>query len=152
MSKTISKNRSHRAGHTKDEGDGFASSLQRTIRALLLTMGLSLVLLLLMSLIAYFYTDPLILITPLALITSALTAFLGGFINLRFHKSGALVNGLIMGCLLELLMLPASLFFKEFSSGYSPVLSVLLHVGFMLLSVSGAFVSISIHPKKKRRK
>ena len=123
-------------------------------KSLLCSLAIAMALLLVAALIAYFLEDPKIAILPLGLLCSALTAFLGGFLAIRIHRQGALICGFCNGALLSLLMLLASLFFRTEASGYSALLSALLHVGFLLLSVGGAFAGLPRqgHKQKRRRR
>ena len=121
-------------------------------KSFLCSLAIAPALLLVASLVAYFLEDPKIAIPPLGLLCSALTAFLGGLLAIRIHRRGALVCGFCNGALLSLVMLLASLFFRTEASGYSALLSALLHVGFLLLSVGGAFAGLPRQGQKARRR
>ena len=111
------------------------------------TVGIGFAMTVVASLIAYFSADPNTMIQPLAWGASALTALMGGFLTVRFHKHSALICGLFSGGALTCIMILASLFLKSYASGYSVLMSTLLHTGFILLSISGAFLGLK-KPKK----
>lgn len=123
--------------------------LRDSLKALLLTVGLGALLLLVGALALSFSADPLSLIPPTGLLLCALTAFFGGGIAMRIHRTGALLCGLENGAGLLLLMLPLSLLFRGEASGYSALISCLLHVALLLLSVGGAFL-LRQRPKRRR--
>lgn len=115
-----------------------------------MTLGVGLVLIVSASLIAYFMPDPNALIAPLGLAAAGLTAFLGGVIAVRIHGGGALLSGLFNGVLLMAVMMLLSLCFVRNSSGYSAGVSCLLHAGFLMLSVAGAYLGNRRKTRKKR--
>ena len=121
--------------------------LQDSLKALLLTVGLGALLLLLVALALSFIEDPLARIPAAGLLLAAVTAFFGGGIAVRIHRTGALLCGLGNGAGLLLLMLPLSLLFRSEASGYSSLVSCLLHAALLLLSVGGAFF---LRPRPKR--
>ena len=121
------------------------------LKSLGITLLTALVLLLLASLAAYFSPDPAKMVQPLALLSSLLTALVGGFAAVRIHGHSALLCGLCNGMLFLALMLPTSLFFTPFASGYSALISCLLHVAFLLLSMLGGYLGLKKgKPKKKK--
>ena len=121
-------------------------------KSVLITFAAGALLLLLASLVAYFYKDPDALIAPLALMASALTALIGGFAAVRIHGHAALFCGLCNGCASMALMILASLFLKAYASGYSPGIALLFHLLFLLLSVAGAYLGLQrARPKSKKR-
>ncbi len=133
-------------------GEASLTSLGKDIgKSLLITIGTALLLLTVASLVAYFQKDPDSLIRPLALLSSGLTAMIGGFAAVRIHKRSALICGLLNGSALTLLMLLLSLAFRPFASGYSGAVSFLLHTAFLLLSVAGAFLGLQRTPKQKHK-
>ena len=120
------------------------------LKSLGMTLGVGLLLIVSASLIAYFMPDPNALIMPLGLSAAGLTAFLGGVIAVRIHGGGALLSGLLNGCLLMIVMLLLSLCFVRNSSGYTAGVSCLLHAGFLMLSVAGAYLGNRRKTRKKR--
>ena len=129
--------------------------IKHTAKSFFITLGIGTLLSLISSLIAYFYADPHQLIPPLALLSSALTAFWGGWVAVRLHGHSALLCGTLNGALFTLLMILFSLFFRSYASGYAAWQSCFLHVGFFLLSIAGAYVGLhkkAGSPKKIRRR
>ena len=122
--------------------DSPASFVRHVGKSLLLSAAVTLTLALIASLAAYFSPDPDSLTRPLGIACAALTAFFGGVIAVRIHGHSALLCGLCNGSALMLFMILASLFFRPYASAYAAWLSCLLHVGFLLLSVAGAFLGM----------
>ncbi len=125
---------------------------KQLLRATLISLAIGLVLLIGLSLAAYFYADPDALVRPLGLVAAGLTAMVGGFATVRIHGDSALICGLLIGSILTALMMLASLFCTALSSEYSVGISALLHLGFMLLSVVGAYIGLKKTQKKKKHK
>ena len=127
--------------------DSFALWVRHLLKSLLLTLGIGIASTLICSLGAYFYPDPNRLTLPLGLAASGLTAFLGGMITSRIHRHSALLCGLLSGSLFNALMMLLSLCFASEAQGYTALISALLHAGFLLLSVAGAYLGL---PKSKK--
>ena len=140
-----SKNRAH----AQPEEDSLVLWVRHLGKSLLITLITGTALLLIGSLIVYFTPDPDTFIRPMAMFAAALTALIGGFATLRIHGHAALMCGLLNGSLTTVLMILVSLFFKEYSSGYSAGISCLLHTTFLLLSVAGAYLGLKRKPKKR---
>ena len=132
----------HRSKKSAPESTSPASFARHIGKSLFLCVAFAAVLSLVSSLAAYFSPDPDRLTQPLGIAVSALTAFFGGVIAIRIHGRSALLCGLCNGSALMLLMILTSLFFRTYASAYSSLVSALLHVGFLLLSVAGAFVGM----------
>ena len=150
MSNTKRANNAHHDGKTatphfmKDIG-----------KSLLISTLIALALNLIASLALYFTPNPAPLTRPAGLVTSALTALLGGIIAVRIHRHAALLCGLANGCAMLALILTASLFFKPFAAGYSVPSALGLHLAFLGLSLVGALMGIrqrSAHPVKRRKR
>ena len=141
------KQGAHSAKHLpKGSPDAGDALLPHILKGLLITAGVGGLLIVTASLIACFDADPQRLTAPLGLAASALTALAGGWITVRIHKRSALLCGLCNAALLSALMLLLSLLMIDRASGYPGWLSCLLHLGFALLSVLGAFLGL---PSKK---
>lgn len=125
---------------------------QNISKAVLITVGVGLLMVLSMALIAYFCPDPDSMTRPLGLAASALTALVGGFTAVRLHGHNALVCGLLSGSALTVLLLLISLFFTTYASGYSAGISCLLHTAFVLFSVAGAYLGLPRASKTKSKK
>ena len=125
--------------------------LQGLGKSLLITVAIGAALTLTASLVAYFYVDPDLLIRPLALLASALTALLGGFTAAKINRESALLCGFLNGGAFTCLAILLSLFFKAYASGYAAWISAILHAAFLLLSVLGACLGQKKAPKKRRR-
>ena len=121
-------------------------------KSLLLTLLIGMGTVLCMSLVAYFYSDPDVLIRPLSLTAAGITAFFGGFCAIRIHGHSALFCGICNGVVFMSGMILLSLFFPTYASGYNAAVSCLLHIGFLALSVCGAFIGFRRSPRKKKRR
>jgi len=126
----------HKSSHTA-ENQGALFSME-TLRAFLITLAIGAGSILLLSLAAYFYPDPDRIIHPLAYFAVALTSFLGGVVAKKRTGGAPALCGLINGMLLMGLMILLSFFFLSESSGYSALMSTLLHAAILILSVLGA--------------
>lgn len=124
---------------------------QNLLKSLLITFAAGAVLTVAGSLVAYFSADPNVLILPLSLVAAALTALVGGFAAARINGSAAMLSGLINGTAMMAIMILASLFFKHDTSGYSAIVSLLLHAAFLLLSAIGGLLGQK-RAKPRRRK
>ena len=149
-SKIAKRPPNQRAGATVE--DTPALWFKHLCKSFLMTLAFGFVILLVLSLAAYFYNDPNTLILPLALVGAGFTALLGGVATVRIHGHSALVCGLLNGCLLLGLMLILSLFFKGQGAGYSTGIACLLHACVPLLSVVGAYLGLQRPSKKRKRK
>lgn len=128
------------------------SSLPRDLcKSVLLTLAMGAILIFVTSLLLSFTADPLRWAAPLGVAVSAVTAFLGGVAAIRLHGQSALLCGLCNGSICLVLLLLMSLGFREYTSQSSPVLSLLLHLGFPLVSVAGAYAGRP-SPKRPRKK
>lgn len=125
---------------------------KQTFTAFLITLAIGAGLILMLSLGAYFHPDPDSIIRPLALVAAALTAFFGGFTAGKLRGGAPAVCGLINGILLTALMLLLSLCFRAHSSGYSPLVSTLIHAAVPVLSFVGALLGTKKTSKNIRRR
>ena len=155
MNKTSKKYKHSR--EQKSDSSESARFFKSTLGTFLLTLAVAGGLLLLASLILTFLPDPLSATLPAGLLTTALTAFVGGYFATRIYHLQALSAGLINGILLTLLSLLFSLFFTKnadsYATGYSAAVSAILHAGVVGLSIGGAFLGARERtPNKKKRK
>ncbi len=127
------------SGGTPTSGAVFS---KETLRAFLITLAIGGGTVLVASLGAYFHPDPDSIIHPLAYVAAALTAFFGGFTAGKLHGSAPAICGLVNGILLTATMLLLSFFFLSESSGYSALVSTLLHTAIPVLSVLGAVAGV----------
>lgn len=141
-----------RSAHSAPEEETPALWAKHLGKSLLATFCFGVVFTLAGALCAYFYPDPDRLIMPLSLCASALTALCGGFVTVKIHGHSALLCGLLNGTLFTVLMLAASLFFRTHASGYSAGISCLLHTGFLLCSVAGAYLGLKKRKKKTKKR
>lgn len=146
-----SKNRSHlptrhtpsqRKSPSKAASSSHTVFSRETLRAFLITLAIGGGLILVMSLGAYFHPDPDSIIHPLAYVAAALTAFFGGFTAGKLRGNAPAICGLVNGILLTATMLLLSFFFLSESSGYSALVSTLLHTAIPVLSVLGAIAGV----------
>ncbi len=140
-------------GETSAEGT-FSSALMAALFALPVTAVIGLVLLLIVTAVAYSHPDPDCLSTPLALGAVGLTSLLGGLVAARRGRSRGLFCGLLSGLLFTLLLLGLSLFFgdearTQLSSGFSAPMTWGLHIGVVLLELLGA--KIGGHRPEKQK-
>ena len=126
-------------GDTSSSGSILSSD---TLRAYLYTIAIGLGSILILSLGVYFHSDPGTLVRPLGCVASALTAFFGGFIAGKLHGGAPAICGLVNGILLTCTMLLLSFFFLSESSGYSPLISTVLHTAVPVLSFLGALAGV----------
>lgn len=159
------KNRARalRAGNyntsTEDES-GLKVAFMAGLFALPVSLGIGLALLLAMSLAAYSNSDPDKLISPLGISALILTSVLCGFISARRGGRAIALCGLMGGGLFSALLFVLSWLFSDesrasLSLGASNGVSLLLHIGVILLALVGAILSDAIKsssPKKKRRR
>ena len=139
----------HTYGKTQPTEESFGLWVRHLFKSFMISCGLGFGLILTVSLIAYFTSDPNKLTRPLGIFTSAITALIGGFAMTRQHRHSVLLCGMLVGCLNMAFMLLCSLFFRSNAAGYSSWVSVLLHVGFLLCSIAGAY--LGARPKKRKR-
>lgn len=143
----------HAAQHTQETQDSPWLLAKHTGKSLLITLGISIALLLALSLAAYFYSDPDQLIRPLGLGGAALASLIGGIVAVRIHGHSALICGLLNGCGFTVVLLLLSFFFKAHASGYSAGIACLLHAAILLFSVAGAFLGLRrSHTQKSKRR
>ena len=146
-----SPRRSSQGNTTTKSGAVFS---RNTLRAYLYTLAIGFGSILILSLGVYFYSDPGTLVRPLGYVASALTAFFGGFIAGKLHGGAPAICGLVNGILLACTMLLLSFFFLSESSGYSPLISTVLHTAVPVLSFLGALAGVkqkSPATSKRRR-
>ena len=120
----------------------FTKALMSALFALPITAIIGLLLLLIVTAVAYGSPDPDALTTPLALGTLGLTSLLGGLVAARRGVTQPILCGLLSGLLFTLLLLGVSLFFgdeakTQLSLGISSPVVWVLHGGVVLLSVLG---------------
>lgn len=125
---------------------------KNTFRAFLITLAIGGGLILVASLGAYFHPDPDSIIHPLAYVVAVLTAFFGGFTAGKLRGNAPAICGLVNGILLTCVMILLSFCFLSESSGYSALVSTLLHTAVPVLSVLGAMVGTRKKQKTYTRK
>ncbi|MBQ8433068.1 MAG: TIGR04086 family membrane protein [Clostridia bacterium] len=145
-------NARQKASQKTPTGGMSGAFLPHILKSAGITVLLGLFLLLIGTLIAYFTADPAQWAAPLGWFASALTAFFGGWIAVRIHKSSALLCGLCNGLLMVALFFLCSLFGEYCPPVHSTTVSLLLRAGFLLLSILGAIVGRNLHPPQKKRR
>ena len=120
-------------------------------KAILIALATGAFFLLLGTTIAYFTPNPTNWTSLFGLSCVALAAWVCGFAARKLHKEAALLCGLYAGSALLLLLLLGSLFMGAHTSGYSALLSCVLHVGVLLCSVIGAYCGNRTKKKRKKR-
>ena len=157
------KNRARfeRAGnYTASDESGLKVAFMAGLFALPVSLGIGLALLLALSFAAYSNSDPNSLISPLGITALILTSVLCGFISARRGGRAVALCGLMGGGLLSLLLFVISQFFSDesvssLSLGADNGISLLLHIGIIILAIVGAILSDAIKnssPKKKRKR
>ena len=152
MNHEISKARIRSRHSQKGAGSDALLHPRNIIKSFFVTVGIGAANVLVAAMIVYFSANPNRLILPLGLLASFFTALLGGYATTRIHKHSALLGGMINGCLFTALMMLLSPIAKDYASGYSAPLSAALHIGFLLLSVVGAYLGLHKRPKKHKRR
>ena len=135
---------------------GFARVLSSALFALPVTAVVGLILLLIVTAVAYADPDPDRLTAPLSLAALGLTALLGGLVAARRGQGRSLLCGLTLGLLLTLLLLGSSLFFGEeqrnqLTLGFPAPAIWLLRGGVILLSALGGKLGGRRNSQNKHR-
>lgn len=138
-------------GRSSAVADSPAGRMRKLLFCVGSTLALGFVLLLIGSLGAYFCQDPGAVAPQIGIAAAACTALSGGVISAHVLRKSALLCGLCNGCALLAVMLPLSLCMVQYSSHYSARAALLLHLGFLLCSVLGAWLG-ELHLKKRRPK
>ena len=154
MKKRVDKRRPSRAVADRASANSQknAPSIKIACKALLFTVAIGLGILLVASLLVYFCKDPAPLLLPIGLLSSALTAFLGGMVAGRMQRHAILASGLLNGVLLCALMLLLSPALRSQAHAYSGGLSALMHTVLLLLSVLGALAAPKKATKHRKKK
>lgn len=134
--------RQHSRGRTTKREESSSAPLGALLKSVAASLISALLSLFLLSTVAYFSKDPTALLLPLGLVAAAISALIGGFTAVRIHRKSALLCGLCNGCTVMAIMLVLSLFFRSATSAHTPLVSCLLHAGYLLLSVLGAFAAL----------
>ena len=153
MKQAASKHTRQKAASTKkSDMDSPVLLVKHIGLSVLLTSLVSVLLVTVFSLLAYFGTDSDKWTMPLGLVASALTALFGGMIASRIHGHSALICGLLNGSLMMALMMLLSLLMIKSAYGYSAGISCLIHTAFLLFSVAGAYLGAPKADKTRKRK
>ena len=154
MKKRVNKRLSARARTDRASKNPSKSvpSIRIACRALLGTVAIGVGILFVASLLVYFCKDPAPLLLPIGLLSSALTAFLGGMVAGRMQRHAILASGLLNGVLLCALMLLLSPALRSQAHAYSGGLSALMHTVLLLLSVLGALAAPKKATKHRKKK
>ena len=115
-----------------------------------ITIGVFLLLTVLAALALYFLKDPAPLLKPCACCVSALAAFVGGYFLCKKQGGSALLCGMINGSLFLCILLIVSLFFRAYTSGYSPLVSTAIHIGVLFFSILGGYAGLPRRTRKRR--
>ena len=157
------KNRAkfERAGnYASSDESGLKVAFMAGLFALPISIGIGLALLLAMSFAAYSNSDPDKLISPLSITALILTSVLCGFISARRGGRAIALCGLMGGGLFSALLFVISWLFGDdarasLSLGVGNGISLLLHIGVIILAIIGAILSDAIKSsgtKKRRRR
>ncbi len=148
-----SENRSHTITKKRKKQDdvGFSRTMKHLGICFLTGIGIAALLLVVLSLVAYFMPDPNAFIAPFGLFTCGTAVLVTGICLGKKEGQNALVCGLMSGGAWLTFMLLFSLLMKEHAQGYGTAPALLLHLAVPLLSIAGAYIGVST-PKKHRRK
>lgn len=124
---------------------------KNAFNAFLKTLLFAAVFLLVGSIAVTFLPDPASATAAVGILCAMLSAFTGGIIAGKIHRSAPALCGLTNGALLLALMLVGSLFFRERAAGYSVGTALALHIGILLLSIVGATLGVQQRSKKTKR-
>lgn len=132
----------------------FLSALKGALWGLLASISCGVLLVTLMTAIAYANPDPSSLISPLALLALMPAMFAGGFVTTKRVGSSPLLCGILCGAAVTLVTLLFSVVLWGLpSSGYAFWQSVALHTAAVGFSVLGAFAgNIKRKPKRGKRR
>ncbi len=133
------------------------SFLRCSVIGALSSIGITLLLGVVASLILFKTNDPLKYITPSALSILYVSTLLGGYISSRINKRSAVLCGLLSSIFVLLVFFLVSLFIPvSHSSGYDVLGEVALKLAVIVSSIVGAFIGTgnnkksSVKRKKKR--
>ncbi len=136
-------------GNEAEDSPIFLSALKGALWGLGAAIASGILLVTLMTAIAYANPDPATLISPLALLALMPAMFAGGFVTSKKVGSSPLLCGILCGAAVTLVTLLLSVVLWGLpSSGYAFWQSVALHVAAVGFSVLGAFAG-NIKRKQK---
>ncbi len=119
----------------------------------LLTMGITLLCILLLSAAFYATADPNRYIAPLSMSLLFISSLLGGFLAVKRHNGSALLCGLLFAVMMLALTLSVSLFFDlSLSADRSLPMEFGLRGIAAALSILGAFIGATEKKKKPRKR
>ena len=148
--KTNRKKKSTSHASSQNAVDKLISS---SILGLALSVGISIALLLIGSLIAISTNDPLALVDPIGYVSLFLASFLGGFACSKLNKQSPYLTGTVCGGAFVLLSMLISFSLPHtLSSGIDIWLRLALHVLSLALFPVGAIFGIKASRPKRRRK
>ncbi len=141
----------HKKTHKEAENDGFSLLFLNSFKCAAIALAISLGLCALLAAAMLMLSDPLGLITPLALCALYISSFLSGFLCMKKTREGTLLCGVLSGSIFMLFYMLISLFMPpELSSKHSFLTSLLLHALILVFSVIGAYTAK--HSSGKKRK
>lgn len=147
------KRRSEKSGaNTSGEGAGFGNVLRSSLKGLAVATIAAVILLFVVSAIAYAGSDPDSVTMPLALAALYISSATAGFAAVKFNGSSALLCGVLSGLLLMILFIGISLFLNDsLSSEFSFPAALGLRAAMIIMSVLGGFIALHRPSKRKHR-
>ncbi|NLK38664.1 MAG: TIGR04086 family membrane protein [Clostridiales bacterium] len=133
------------------ESSAFRSILRSALYALCVTLTVAIVLLVVLSIIAYNNPDPDALVAPFAYGTLFLSALIGGIAAAKINRSAGLLSGATTGLLLLVVLFIASLFTGNSETNNSFGVTLAFYVGVILVCAIGGIIG-SYKPKRRRRR
>jgi len=148
--------KNHRKIAAGDMGGGFGKAVKSSLKGLLISLVIGLVLVFAAAAVCYSNDDPDKLTIPLSLAALYMSALVAGFTAVRKNGGSALLCGILSGLFLSAFYIILSLIFKgshAITSSFPASLG--LRALITVFSIFGAFLGLNLkksgNPKKKRR-
>ena len=157
MKNTRSNHKQHTFSKQKDQSK-FDAIINSALLGVLITIGISLLLLLFATAIAISFPDPLSLISPIGYVSLFVSAFFGGFVCSKLNKRAAYLSSTLCGCIFVIISMIISFAIPHTLASEIDIFTrILLHLLSLLTFPLGALAGIkgskpvkSIRRKKRR--
>lgn len=144
------KSRTASAARDGEDSD-FRSLLRSAVYALCIALACAMILLIVLSIIAYSNPDPDVLISPFSYSALFASALIGGIACAKINGRSGLLSGAMSGLLLLIVLFAASLFTGSDDSDMSFGITLAFYAGVILASVIGGLLG-SRKPKRRHRR